>query len=652
MTTAHKFVCARAARQEFSDAFCRGINDFRGTRSTAAACGKHLLEHLPDDLPLRVLGQICNPDVVRLAWNGAVVAENANARRSEARFKVMARKRPLLESEREAGEYDSISIEDNNNAVITHDGRVHRDGRTLYMSHSRFCLDRVFDETEGNDVVYAEAARPLMKAAAAGGRATFLLFGQTGTGKTHTAGGILRLIATDLFAPGVAASVDLVCYELAGTRGGRDAFFDLLDERKQVKCLTGEDGNVHVRGARTVGCSSASELLEAIEEAMRSRSSEATERNEASSRSHAVVELRLRPRQEGPKEAWAEAPEPAIPEGVLRIVDLAGSERNFETQQHTRKMAERGGSINYALLMLKECARLMHRNRKNEEVGATGKVRHIPFRSSRLTHLLQRCFTDEAHKTVVVTTLSPTPTDVEHSLNSLQHVGMMRSGKPSDSAVKAETADAGKDAGKEAEFGKVEGRGHALHSKLQDARQAQLKFKAFSMTTGQGGTLLKKYAPEMVKAEEWIDPRWHRELNVVVEEDLWVLREADEEAVQVLTEWHEEQWESRKSHDVVRWSAPAVQAFVRSLELPGKASLPSAMTGAQLCRLGRRGVAALCSDAATAEAVWEALLRERALGRDAQSSQVDKMKMMVALGSNKEYAVAQRKQHAATGGGD
>ena len=37
---------------------------------------------------------------------------------------------------------------------------------------------------------------------------------------------------------------------MAGTRGGREAFFDLLADRAQVKCLTGEDGNVHVRGAK------------------------------------------------------------------------------------------------------------------------------------------------------------------------------------------------------------------------------------------------------------------------------------------------------------------------------------------------------------------------------------------------------------------
>ena len=49
-----------------------------------------------------------------------------------------------------------------------------------------------------------------------------------------------------------AQGVELCCYEMAGTRGGREAFFDLLADRGQVKCLTGEDGNVHVRGARKV----------------------------------------------------------------------------------------------------------------------------------------------------------------------------------------------------------------------------------------------------------------------------------------------------------------------------------------------------------------------------------------------------------------
>ena len=71
---------------------------------------------------------------------------------------------------------------------------------------------------------------------------------------------------------------------------------------------------------------------------------------EASSRSHCILELHF-PSDSIPEDAAATAA------GLLRIVDLAGSERNFETQMHSRSMAERGGLINYSLLMLKECAR-------------------------------------------------------------------------------------------------------------------------------------------------------------------------------------------------------------------------------------------------------------------------------------------------------
>merc|ERR1712048_870180 len=99
-----------------------------------------------------------------------------------------------------------------------------------------------------------------------------------------------------------------------------------------------------------------------------------------------------------------------------------------------------------------------------------------------------------------------------------------------------------------------------------------------------------------MKTEAFIDGRWHREMNVSVEEDLWVLKEADDEAVQILTAWREEQWEERKAHHISKWSAQTLQNFVQSMELCGKARIPSTMTGAQLCRLGQRGLRSLCSD--------------------------------------------------------
>uniref|UniRef100_A0A7S2K3H1 Uncharacterized protein n=1 Tax=Zooxanthella nutricula TaxID=1333877 RepID=A0A7S2K3H1_9DINO len=127
-------------------------------------------------------------------------------------------------------------------------------------------------------------------------------------------------------------------------------------------------------------------------------------------------------------------------------------------------------------------------------------------------------------------------------------------------------------------------------------------------------------------------------MNVAVEEDLWVLKEADDEAVQLLTEWREEQWQARRAHHVSRWTAGMLQSFVRSLELPGEVRLPSTMTGGQLCRLSRQSLAALCSDADTAEALHSALQQERAVARDVELSQTGRNAKMAALGNHKVHA--------------
>eukprot|EP00425_Heterocapsa_triquetra_P027229 CAMPEP_0195113518 /NCGR_PEP_ID=MMETSP0448-20130528/102798_1 /TAXON_ID=66468 /ORGANISM="Heterocapsa triquestra, Strain CCMP 448" /LENGTH=62 /DNA_ID=CAMNT_0040150465 /DNA_START=45 /DNA_END=229 /DNA_ORIENTATION=- len=61
------------------------------------------------------------------------------------------------------------------------------------------------------------------------------------------------------------------------------------------------------------------------------------------------------------------------------------------------------------------------------------------------------------------------------------------------------------------------------------------------------------------------------------------------------------------------------------------------MTGVQLWRLGRRGLTSLCSDIATADALWQALLEERAAARNACTSNAERNAMMAALGTNKAH---------------
>ena len=251
MTSNHKLVCARAARQQFGTAFQQSVRDYRGAKVSAVSL-KALDAFLPDGLCYLPLSYLYDEEVARFAWEGAVLQENADS--SQGNFTVMARTRPLQETEH----YESVSSELGNRSVIVHDGRVHRDGRTIYTNHSRFCLDQVFAQESSNLEVYQAAARPLLEACLQGGRSSLIFFGQTGTGKTYSARHLLEIMSLEIFEK--VEEVEICCYEMAGTRGGREAFFDLLSDRSQVKCLTGEDGHVHVRGARKLQCRSREEL--------------------------------------------------------------------------------------------------------------------------------------------------------------------------------------------------------------------------------------------------------------------------------------------------------------------------------------------------------------------------------------------------------
>ena len=64
----------------------------------------------------------------------------------------------------------------------------------------------------------------------------------------------------------------------------------------------------------------------------------------------------------------------------------------------------------------------------------------------------------------------------------------------------------------------------ACTSKMQNFDQLK-KFQCFHKQTKVGGSIMAKYEPENMKEEIFLDPRWHQELNVRVDEDLWVLQE-------------------------------------------------------------------------------------------------------------------------------
>lgn len=70
--------------------------------------------------------------------------------------------------------------------------------------------------------------------------------------------------------------------------------FDLLNNRREVKCLEDHKGKVQFPGLSEHSIQSPPELIELIELGAESRSTGTTSRNADSSRSHAVLQLHLR----------------------------------------------------------------------------------------------------------------------------------------------------------------------------------------------------------------------------------------------------------------------------------------------------------------------------------------------------------------------
>lgn len=248
-------------------------------------------------------------------------------------------------------------------------------------------------------------------------------YGQTGSGKTFTLNGLECLVAESLFSPDLEGTrnIFISIIELSG-----NAAFDLLNARKSVSILEDSMGLTHLAGASEYHVKEASALLKHINDAASFRRTASTQKNDTSSRSHAICKIRLE--------------NPSLPQsddGLLYLVDLAGSEAARDITAHTTERMKEAREINASLSVLKDCIR----GRASLDVGSSvaAKKAYVPFRHSSLTKVLKHVFDPAGKrscKTVVVACVNPSFTDVGASKNTLRYAEMLRVAVP-----KTETAE-------------------------------------------------------------------------------------------------------------------------------------------------------------------------------------------------------------------
>ena len=315
---------------------------------------------------------------------------------------VIVRKRPLSKKEISNGEIDCISCL--NPKVVVHECKIKIDGITKYLEDHEFYYDNAFNENESTEEIYGYTIEPMINLVLKKGIVTCFAYGQTGSGKTFTMKGIQNLAIESLFQESQKLKKKfgffISFFEIYGGR-----LYDLLNNKNKLQVFDDSKGVTQIYGLQEIYAETQEDMKLIIDKANSIRTTHNTVTNETSSRSHAICNIVIR--EKGSKEF-----------GKLSLVDLAGSERAEETQSNNRTRRAEGAEINKSLLALKECIRALQARKAsgNNEI-------HVPFRASKLTHVLRDSFVSKSDKSriIMISCINPSFIHSNHSINTLRY---------------------------------------------------------------------------------------------------------------------------------------------------------------------------------------------------------------------------------------
>ncbi|CAG8196717.1 unnamed protein product [Penicillium olsonii] len=316
--------------------------------------------------------------------------------------RVVARVRPLLKSERDLDvilRTGSSAPTDSKSRLSSAGDKTEKTDKKLAALRDRdnvvripnpknegeeyaFQFNGVYDAQVSQQELFDAEVAPTIKHLLNGFDVTIFAYGVTGTGKTHTMRGgktladrgvIPRLLSgvyrrskkIEKDSEGETnVQVALSYYEIYN-----DKVYDLFEppEKRTMAGLPLRDngGKTVVCGLSEKPCTSLKEFEQLYDQANTNRSTSATKLNAHSSRSHAVLGVKV----------TITSPD-KVRVSTASAIDLAGSEDNRRTENDKERMVE-SASINKSLFVLAQC------------VEAINKKQHrIPYRESKMTRIL------------------------------------------------------------------------------------------------------------------------------------------------------------------------------------------------------------------------------------------------------------------------
>lgn len=333
-------------------------------------------------------------------------------------IQVAIRVRPLLERELSVSEFAIVRVEDNLIVVfdpidIEFDKQNKQMLEVFHRSREqKYAFDNVFT-CESVDRMYDKTVHNLIEPLFRGFNGCVFAYGATGTGKTHTmlgntqTNGLNFLAVKEIFDRREEMPDQVTDIYVSYVEIYNEQIRDLLSTKDNGICELRDDPlkGVILTGATETRVESLDEVKTLLLSGNKRRTTEATNANLTSSRSHAIFQVRLdcAPRSKDI------AMEKTV--GKLSMIDLAGSERGTVTENRGLRLRE-GAKINQSLLALANCINALGDRSK--------KGAFVPYRDSKLTRMLKDSLGGNC-KTVMVVTVSPSSSQFEETLNTLKY---------------------------------------------------------------------------------------------------------------------------------------------------------------------------------------------------------------------------------------
>ncbi|XP_020273285.1 kinesin-like protein KIN-12F isoform X2 [Asparagus officinalis] len=327
---------------------------------------------------------------------------------------VVIRVRPINSSEQSLQGYSRCLKQENAHSITW-----------IGQPESRFTFDYVACETISQEMLFRVAGLPMVENCMSGYNSCMFAYGQTGSGKTYT---MLGEIGEVDLRPSADRGMTPRIFEFLFARikaeeeSRRDeklkyhckcSFLEIYNEHitdllhpSSTNLPLREDirKGVYVENLTEFEVETVNDILRLLFQGAANRKVAATNMNRESSRSHSVFTCVIESR-------WEKDSTTNLRFARLNLVDLAGSERQKTSGVEGERLKE-AVSINKSLSALGHVITVL------ADV-AHGKQRHVPYRDSRLTFLLQDSLGGNS-KTMIIANVSPSICSANETLGTLK----------------------------------------------------------------------------------------------------------------------------------------------------------------------------------------------------------------------------------------